>query len=87
MLRKMFFGLILAFATMLVAVAKEETQDNSPRAAILEIKGAIGPATAQYLNRGFKIAHEQKVDLIILEMNKCISTILFTLNMFSLMLI
>ena len=69
MLRKIFFGLILAFATMLVAVAKEETQDNSPRAAILEIKGAIGPATAQYLNRGFKIAHEKKVDLIILEMN------------------
>jgi membrane-bound serine protease (ClpP class) len=69
MLRKIFFGLILAFATMLVALAKEETQDNSPRAAILEIKGAIGPATAQYLNRGFKIAHEQKVDLIILEMN------------------
>jgi membrane-bound serine protease (ClpP class) len=69
MLRKLFFSLILIVATMLVAVAKEETRDNSPRAAILEIKGAIGPATAQYLNRGFKTAHEKQVDLIILEMN------------------
>ena len=69
MLRKILFGLILAFATMLVAVAKEETRDTSPRAAILEIKGAIGPATAQYLNRAFKTAHEKQVDLIILEMN------------------
>jgi membrane-bound serine protease (ClpP class) len=69
MVRKAFFGLILVFATMLVATAKEETPVQTPRAAILEIKGAIGPATAQYLSRAFESARKKQVDLIILQMN------------------
>jgi len=69
MIRKVFFGVVLVLATMLMATAKEETPSSSKRAAILEISGAIGPATAQYLGRAFKTAREKQFDLVVLKIN------------------
>lgn len=69
MIRRVFFGIVLVLATMLMATAKEETPNQSNRAAILEINGAIGPATAQYLSRAFKTAREKQFDLIVLKIN------------------
>jgi membrane-bound serine protease (ClpP class) len=74
MLRRAFFGLVLVLATMLGAAAKQESTGDlksaePKRAALLEIKGAIGPATAQYLERAFETVRKSKADLVILQIN------------------
>lgn len=72
MIRRLFFGLVLCLATMLAATAKDDSPGDTQqprRAALIEIEGAIGPASAQYLERAFETVEEERMDLIILQLN------------------
>ncbi len=43
--------------------------DATPRAIMLTVDGAIGPATTDYLTRGIETAEERGVDLLIIRMD------------------
>ena len=47
----------------------QNTSAKTPSADMLSIKGAIGPAVADYLVRGIKNANDNNVDLVIIKMD------------------
>ncbi|MEW7996819.1 MAG: nodulation protein NfeD, partial [Candidatus Thiodiazotropha endolucinida] len=46
-----------------------DTQSQSRRGFLLEISGAIGPATADYLDRTLEKAENEAVELVVLQMD------------------
>ncbi|EDN69295.1 conserved hypothetical protein, membrane [Beggiatoa sp. PS] len=63
--RQHLFSLILIFLALLSPL---QTQANG-KAWVLDIKGAIGPATADYLKRGLEDARNQGVTIVVLRMD------------------
>lgn len=61
--------LVLFSAAFLVSADEEATQESGGRAVLLEIRGAIGPATSDYVIRGIDKAAEGGARLIVLEMD------------------
>lgn len=62
--------LVFALFIILLQTAGAETEAPSPGSIwIVEIDGAIGPATSDYLLRGFEKANEASASLIVIRMN------------------
>src|SRR5215218_5285570 len=60
----------LALATASVISTGIAQEKAVTRAAILlDVKGAIGPATSEYLRQGFKVASEKRAGLVIMRMD------------------
>lgn len=53
----------------LLLMPDSDSADSAPTAVRLEIKGAIGPATSNYIVKGIEYADEVDADLIIIEMD------------------
>lgn len=69
-MRQLTSFLLAALLFALTAVAPVAAQSESPGTAVLlEIKGAIGPATSNYIVEGIEYASANEADLIILEMD------------------
>lgn len=67
-LLSLFFMLVAVLGLNAGVFAKEDVSPQQ-QAAVLTIKGAIGPAVQDYLTRGFKQAASQQASLIILNMD------------------
>jgi len=53
----------------LLIIPESDSADSDPTAVKLEIKGAIGPATSDYIVKGIQYADEVDAELIIIEMD------------------
>ncbi len=65
-MNRLIFSLFLLFLSTLLF---SQPLQVSKKAWVLEIKGAIGPATADYLKRGLEEARNQGITLIVLQMD------------------
>lgn len=67
----LFFPAIffLFFLTVLSSVTQADQQESSCRAMVLDIRGVIGPAVADYVDKGFLAAVRENASLIILRMD------------------
>ena len=65
-------GAVVVLSSVMAADGEAEgggTQQPAPRAIMLTVDGAIGPATTDYITRGIATAEERGVDLLVLRMD------------------
>jgi membrane-bound serine protease (ClpP class) len=62
-------ALLLAVAGLVKAGLGQEAAGRGREAVLLEVTGAIGPATTEYLRQGFKVAADRDAALIVLRMD------------------
>lgn len=67
--RRLFYGLMLALACASFPLSADVGPGPARHAVLLRIDGAIGPASAAYLEDGFAQAREEGARLVILEMD------------------
>lgn len=63
--RVLFFCLLLLMSSLTAS----QGNDGAGRAVLFQVDGAIGPASVDYLSRGFERARDQGAALIVLQMN------------------
>ena len=67
--RLFWFTVFLSSLILSVFVQSGHTADRTPHAVVLEIKGAIGPAVSDYIQKGLKTAAEEKALAVVLQMD------------------
>lgn len=67
--RLLLFSVFLSSLLLLVFLQPGHTADRTPHAVVLEIKGAIGPAVSDYIQKGLKTAAEEKALAVVLQMD------------------
>lgn len=68
--RPLFFFILLLYGSIVCfGQAGGNGSSSKPKVILLEIDGAIGPAVADYVSKGFATARNEKASLIVLQMD------------------
>lgn len=62
-------GLLVILLIGFIAVPARTAHAEAPLALVLDVKGVINPFTARYLERGVRLAEEQKAQLLIITLD------------------